>query len=154
MQNGSTLGYLFPWYSIVHSICTCVWHAEISAFATPQQLQHLALQPRVVFDPVGMILLLPWLLLHTIHNLQAEGAVFDPGKVDVLRSINDASGWSGAGERKVMEGRFYARPVAEQTQGAVADVDELEDTPTSIFGVPSLKHFLTTGVFCLWGEET
>ena len=35
-----------------------------------------ALQPRVVFDPGGMIFLLTWLLLDTIHNLEAPSAVF------------------------------------------------------------------------------
>jgi len=80
----------------------------------------------VVFDLGGMIFLLTGLLLHTIHNLEAEGVVFYSGKVDVLRLINATSGWSGVGERKVMEGWFYASPVAVQAQGAVTDMDELE----------------------------
>ena len=49
-----------------------------------------------------MIFLLTRLLLHTIHNLEAEGAVFDPGKVDVLRLINAASGWSEAGKEGLL----------------------------------------------------
>jgi len=50
-----------------------------------------ALQPRVVFDPGGMIFIFTYLLLYTIHNLDAEGAVFDPGKRVVLRLINTDS---------------------------------------------------------------
>ena len=55
------------------------------------------------FYPGGMIFLLTWLLLHTIHNLKAEGAVFDPGKVDVLKLIYAASGWSEAGKKGCLE---------------------------------------------------
>jgi len=64
---------------------------QISAFATSHQSPPLALQPWVVFDPGGMIFLLTWLLLHTIHNLEAKGAVFDPRKSDVLKLVNAAS---------------------------------------------------------------
>jgi len=49
-----------------------------------------ALQPWVVFDPGGMIFLLTWLLLHTIHNLEAPSAVFDPGG-DLVSRYNGLS---------------------------------------------------------------
>jgi len=71
----------------------------------------------LVFDPGGMIFLLTCLLLHTIHNLDAEGAVFDPGKRVVMGLINTDSSWSEAGKREVMEVWFCASPVAVQAQG-------------------------------------
>ena len=95
---------------IVHGICTCAWHAEIfaraatvpqhlriSAVATLHQLPPLALQPWVVFDPGGIIFLLTWLLLHTIHNLEAPSAVFDPGGDLVSRYIGPSPSEPGAG---------------------------------------------------------
>ena len=71
----------------------------------------------MVFDPGGMIFLLTWVLIHTIHNLGAEGAVFDPGKSVVLMLMNTASSWSGTGEKVIMEGWFCASQVAVQAQG-------------------------------------
>jgi len=55
-----------------------------------------ALQPRVVFDPGGMIFLLTWLLLDTIHNLEAPSAVFDPGGDLVLRYVGPSPSEPGA----------------------------------------------------------
>ena len=91
--------------------------STVETFAAPRQSPPLVLQPWVVFDPRGMIFLLTCLLLHTIHNLDAEGVVFDPGKRVVLGLINTDSSWSKAGKMEVMEVWFCASPVAVQAEG-------------------------------------
>jgi len=76
----------------------------------------LALQPWMVFDPGGMRFLLTRLFLHTIHNLEAEGAVFDLGRLGVLRVTIAASSWAGAGGREVLKDCISASPVTVQAK--------------------------------------
>ena len=97
-------------------VVTTIQTKRTIQLTVPHQPPFLALQPWVVFDPGGMIFLLTWLLLHTIHNLEAEGAVFDPGKIIVLGVTLAASSWAGAGRRVVMEMWVCEGPVAVQAQ--------------------------------------